>query len=423
MLSDHIFRNISEALDYVLVEESSELMTSEIRKNMPMGLCFNNHTGAIRPISMDSLDNSLSGFYNTASPDKFIMTRLVSGRYCFKPNLRKRVYLFRGQANYYEPCTSGMFRDMTKNYYIAESVLYQEMILLILSHPLAQLWDLGVELLGTHYGFEANLFGLTQHYYNKTLFLDLTSDPDVAAFFATTRYDWKTDTYQPIKDETGEGVLCCYALNPLESFKPDSPQTKRGQNLSTIGLQIFPRSEKQRGFLVCVPRNANFNTYPEVKVVKFKHDAKVSQYYFEKFHGGDDLFPKDILMSHWKRENKDKRIVSEQTLRLNAKFNPQKTYEELRQELLAEGFAIQHYQPSFTGEELDEYYQKAKELWQEFCDKIHIPGDKDGNLKDAMRRVPEDARYSWAFDKTQPHTINYKDGYLLREYEDCLKGN
>lgn len=423
MLNNHIFRNISEALDYVLVEESSELSMSEIRQNPPMGISVDSHMGNVKHVSMDSLDYSFSGFYNTASLDKFIMTRLKSGRYCFKPNLRKRTYLFRGQANYYEPCVSGMFRDRTKNYYIAESVLYQEMILLILSHPLAQLWDLGVDLLGKHYQFEANLFGLTQHYYNKTLFLDLTSDPDVAAFFATTQYDWRTDTYQPIVDETGEGVLYCYALNPLESFKPDSPQTRKGQNLSTIGLQIFPRSEKQRGFLVCVPRNADFNTYPEVKAIRFKHDAKVSQYFFEKFHRGEDLFPNDILMSHWKRENKDIKVVSEQTLRLNAKFNPQKAYEELRQELLAEGFTIQNYQPSFTEEELEGYYQKAYELWQEFCDKIHIPGDKDGRLKDAMRKVPEDARYSWAFDKSQHHTINYKDGYLLKQYEDCLKGN
>lgn len=46
-----------------------------------------------------------------------------------------------------------------------------------------------------------NLYGLTQHYYNKSCLLDLTSNPQVAAFFATSIYDAKTDSYIPIVDE------------------------------------------------------------------------------------------------------------------------------------------------------------------------------------------------------------------------------
>ena len=68
----------------------------------------------------------------------------------------------------------------------------------MLSHPLVQLLDLGVELNGQQFRFEMNLLGLTQHYYNKTCFLDMTSSPQVTAFFATTDYDWKTDTYSSI---------------------------------------------------------------------------------------------------------------------------------------------------------------------------------------------------------------------------------
>ena len=421
MLNKHVFKDISTVLDYVLVEEATELQNDELRQKTPVEICVNNKTGFCRAGSLNSREAKLAGFYNSASMDKFIMTRLASGRYCFKPNLKKRNYLFRGQISYYEPCTSGLFRDKTKDYYIAENILYNELFLLVLSHPLAQLWDLGMDLLGNHYRFEVNPYGLSQHYYNKTMLLDLTSDPEVAAFFATNRYDWVTDSYVPITDESTEGVLYCYSLDMMQSFKPDSIQTRNGQNLSTIGLQIFPRSEKLRGFLVVVPKGANFNEYPEVKAIKFKHNAAISQKYHDKFHGGKDLFPDDILMEHWKRENKDKKIVSEQSLKLNSKFNSKKSLGQLRQELLGEGFEIKPYQPMFTEEELEKYYSTAKDQWQQFCDKIHIPGDRDSKLKDALRNVPDTPQYKWAFEWEKSHIVNYSDGFLLRQFESCLK--
>ena len=76
-----------------------------------------------------------------------------------------------------------MSRNPHQRRFTAEMIRGQEMRILMMSHPLVQLLDLGVELCGMVYRFEMNLFGLTQHYYNKTSFLDLTSDPQVAAFF------------------------------------------------------------------------------------------------------------------------------------------------------------------------------------------------------------------------------------------------
>ena len=89
----------------------------------------------------------------------------------------------------------------------------------MMSHPLVQLLDMGVELCGNEYRFEMNLFGLTQHYYNKTSLLELTSDPQVAAFFATTKHDWNIDAYSPITDETQKpGGLYYYSLAIDEDF-------------------------------------------------------------------------------------------------------------------------------------------------------------------------------------------------------------
>lgn len=133
-------------------------------------------------IPVDSLNYPYSGYFNNAPSESFVMSRLASGRYSLKPNLHERKFLFRGETEFHSPCTPSLFRKNEQKQYIEELAIGQEMELLMLSHPLVQLLDLGVELNGQQFRFEMNLLGLTQHYYNKTCFLDMTSSPQVAAF-------------------------------------------------------------------------------------------------------------------------------------------------------------------------------------------------------------------------------------------------
>ena len=76
-----------------------------------------------------------------------------------------------------------------------------------------------------------NKYGLTQHYYNKTSFLDLTSNVETAKFFATTEYNRDTDSYFPIHDSSDLGVIFCYEL------QMPGAMTRRNDNysLSVIG--------------------------------------------------------------------------------------------------------------------------------------------------------------------------------------------
>ena len=68
---------------------------------------------------------------------------------------------------------------------------------------------------------------------------------------------------------------------------------------------------------------------------------------------------------------------------------------------------------------MDTYYAGMPNEWSRICDCIYIPGDKDNKLKDALRKLTDDSRYSWAFKKGIPHIINYDEGYLLKMYKDC----
>ena len=427
--NEYIFDNIDEALNYVLDTEQRALAQDPHRQEPAMVMRpfpgmfsqpFTEEMVQQAYVPVDSLDYPLSAWFNNADADKFVMTRLQSGRYSLKPNLRHRKFLFRGESKFHNPCKPNMSRNPHQRRFTAEMIRGQEMRILMMSHPLVQLLDLGVELCGMVYRFEMNLFGLTQHYYNKTSFLDLTSDPQVAAFFATTKYDWKTDTYSPIEDEDSKpGVLYYYSLNIDEDFGVQNDGHR--SPLSTIGLQVFPRSGRQRGFLYDLRPNENFNEVAKVNAVRFRHKADIARRIYTQYDGGKILFPDDILMKHWSRENKD--IISNRTVLMNEIDNPQMTLAEVESEVRSLGFDIRDYVPRFTREELDAYYAAVKEegLWADFCSKIHIPGDTDRKMMQALLSRPSDARYRWAFERDDSHVTEYEKGYVMRVYRECLR--
>ncbi len=414
-----VFDNIDLALSFVLSEEQNVLKSDALRQSSPR-IFRGNPISLFRQlpeiIPVDSLDNPLVAFYNKASDDKFIMTRIGSGRYSLKPNLCRRAFLFRGESEFHQPCTPNLYRKAAQVRYTAEMARGQEMMLLMLSHPLVQLLDMGVELDGKLCRFEMNLFGLTQHYYNKTPFLDLTSNPEVAAFFATTHYDWRTDTYSPVVDSHNSyGVLYYYSLDVIRDFV--------FTGLRTIGLQVFPRSERQSGFLYEMKKGDDLNALPQINAVFFKHDADIAERISKAFHNGEVLFPNDMLTEHWKSDNLDNMVISNRTVLLNKIFNPNMTAADVESEITALGFRIKDYVPSFTDEELDLYFDEVqnKGFWVRFCNMIHIPGDNDGKMKHDMLNLPSNPEYRWAFERDDNHMTDPSKGFVMNKYKDCIK--
>ena len=416
---EQIFDNIDLALDFVLKQESKALAADVYRQNAPEMRLF--PSLSVPPIPVDSLAYPLSAWFNQAADDMFVMTKLYSGRFSLKPNLRNRKYLFRGESEFHQSCKPNLFRNPKQKRFTAELAKGQEMMLLMLSHPLVQLLDMGVELGGELFQFEMNLFGLTQHYYNKSSLLDLTSNPEVAALFATTKYDWDTDTYAPIEDETMEpGVFYYYNLDINEDFGKPAGTLK--SPLSTIGLQVFPRSGRQKGFLYDQRPNENFNDVPRLNAVRFRHNAAIARRICAQFHNGVDLFPDDILMKHWKREGRDSKIFSNRTVKMNQLFNPNMTLAQVEAEIRSLGYDIQDYRPSFTSEELNEYYEAVqnKGYWTDFCRQIHIPGDKKGMMMNDLLNLPNNPKYRWAFERDDNHVTDYSKGYVMGRVKDCL---
>ncbi len=425
--NEYVFDDIGQALAYLLENEQRALKEDLNRRQPPImfrqpdNMCLASNP-ALKPIPFDSLDYSLAAFFNDVSDDKFVMTRLCSGRYSLKPNLCHRKYLFRGETEFHSPCRANMFRNLKQKRFTKESMKGQELILLMLSHPLVQLLDLGIELCGKTYCFEMNCYGLAQHYYNKTALLDLTSNPEVATFFATTTYDEDNDLYSAIVDPNhAPGVLYYYTLDINKDFTIQNDRSR--SPLSTIGLQVFPRSDRQKGFLYNQHPSENFNNVSRLNAVLFKHNADIAKRIYQKFSGGEKLFPEDILKIHWNTYCKGNDIISNRTLLLNQLFNPNMTLEQVEIEARSLNIDIQDYIPSFTDEELAIYYDAVwnHNFWGDFCDKIHIPGDKDGKMKRDLLDIPNNPQFEWAFVPNKNHLVDYSQGYLLNRYQNCLK--
>lgn len=423
--NEYIFDNILQTRDYILDFERQTLANDVYRQRPPMivhplDFCGPIEEQDIKPIPIDSLDYPYAAYFNHADDSKFIMNRLMSGRYSLKPNLKNRKFLFRGETKFHNPCKPNLFRNAKKRYFLDSMIHGDEMFRLILSHPLVQLLDIGVILNGIHVRFEMNLYGLIQHYYNKSSLLDLTSDINVALFFATQQYDWKTDSYSPIEDEKHEyGVLYYYNIDINRDFQ----MQLNGEQLSTIGLQVFPRSGMQKGFLYTCGINCNFNNLPQVKAFRFKHNARIAQDIRDWADGGKRLFPRDILQTHWKSVTRDENTVSLDAIRFNLTRNKNETINSIYNKLIYDyHINVDDYKPVLTAAELDEYYDEIKNrnYWENFCSQIYIPGDVDGKMMADLLEIPNKPEYEWAFRKGTMHTIDYNKGYLLKKYKHIL---
>lgn len=353
----NIFFNIDEALNYARLME----------KNMP-----EDATRQMLAPSMyyEFMDNPYSSFENNTTDDKFIVCRLGTGRYSLKPNLKGHRFLYRGQVKYYKDCAPSIFRDRRRQHFIEEMVRVQEEQLLMLSHPLVRLLDSGVELADQQFIFEMNLYGLSQHYYNKTSFIDLSSDYNVATFFVTNKYNSTNDTYSPV----GEGIGCLYLYELREGID------FKGTPLSTIGLQVFPRSGIQRCFLYAMKKGEDFNDLDNLILLKFRQHKSFSDKYNKMFAGGKALFPDDILTHHWQTYNKEPKVVSKKAVEFNVRWNNGETYDSVSSKLKDRGFSIVDYHPSFTDEELHDYYYSFPDFWEKFCAKIYFPGSNGESL-------------------------------------------
>lgn len=333
--------------------------------------------------------------FNNAEPsDVFFVNRLRSRdplrpiRYSLKPNLMNRAFVFRGQSLCKNPSTTSALRKSGR--YVSENVRYVEFCRAIQEHPLIKLMLDGFDLCGEHYFFEVNFQGLAQHYELKTFVMDMTSDVEAAKFFACTEY--KDGIYKPVLDESRYGMVYYYdsLLSPL-AFQTDP----NGNQLSTIGLQVFPRSGCQKGFLYLLRKDDNFNKCLGVKYKLFRHSSAISDRCYKQANEGLLYFPKDELSSLAERIRKAT-VLPTETFMENLRDNPDDSLEENIRLCGEEGlcFSPDADHIVFNEEEKRLFRNRIQEgFWDDFCSKIVFPKHHDRMIKE-LRDLPNKEEYA-----------------------------
>lgn len=328
--------------------------------------------------------------------DVFIATKTEAAA-VLKPNIANKHFLYRGQSEYHRICKPSIFRDKEPNH-LAENVRRCEFEILLDSHPLYRLLS-RKEGISLSDGFQIriiNPYGLAQHYGFKTALMDLTSDINVALFFATTNYDKVTDTYYPYPDSSGFGVLYVYHMKIPFSL------LTHFDRLSTIGLQPFSRPGNQKGFLWMpnlLGECKDLHNSPFITRIFFRHNINVTNTIFANMDNGEKLFKDEEL------NRKARRILSAGTLsgaafERNLNGNPndirEVNLEKLKDAKIEVDFSMSPV--TFTQAELESYYKWVEDRgWEDFCSQIVFPHDADGKLNAELRAIKDKPEYRQYF--------------------------
>lgn len=386
------FPNIDEAAEYVLKIEQERLLTDPYRQVISNEeYFFDGHIFRFPWASANVSYYPIEG----ASRNSFVVNQLKThGKFSLKPSLAYNKFLYRGQSQQYPECKPSLFRSK-KDYYVDDLIQINEMECLLRSHPLVKLFEQGFQLFNDYIRLKIYYVGLSQHYYNKTNLLDLTSNMDVAKFFAVTDFCMSQDKY--VKYTGSElGILYYYDLK-ADSFRP---KPTRSYYIDTIGKQPFMRSGNQSGFTINLGKDDNFDCLPEVRYVYFRHDQNITDRIYKQFDEGEIIMPEEILRTHWynRMKNEDtKYIVSTDALKLNFENNKQESHNKILKALQSQHFKIKNYHPTFTNDELDIYYSTAVKRWEEFCRDIYFYSPEGMIMKEYLYNLPDDPRYKWAF--------------------------
>ena len=203
---------------------------------------------------------------------------------------------YRGQSSYYPKCYPSLYRPgMTDVNRFVARLRTCELQILMEQYPLWDIFNHGTMVTmpdGSQHPviLSCDELALAQHYGLPTELLDLTVDKWVAAFFACTKYDSKTDTYRPTDEGDGYGVFYSYSDVPDVDSITDYTKKK----LRAVGLQPFARPGEQAGYVLKMEEGQNF-TRMSWRKIKFRHDRKASELVFNYTNRAKKLFPKSPL--------------------------------------------------------------------------------------------------------------------------------
>lgn len=278
------------------------------------------------------------------------------------------VFLFRGQSQEYVPCFPTLYRQTPRP--LTESEIFVWRMRLILFRDLLDSHPIVAHFFKKH-NFRIDYEGLAQHYGLSTSVLDLTSNLDIALFFAMTWYDSMSECYHEF-DDGKDRVGILYVFCPVRDNEPTPAYIGEylQSNITPIGLQPFLRPARQKGYAIHIQPGKSTKSW----AYRFKFSCDDSKAIFEKFHSGKDLWIDDPLADKAREIKEINNFSFEIFDRTYKEFRP-KGYSKtkLKKELAKQGITLMKRvrSPKFSQEECMTFISEWNDhAGKEFCDTI-----------------------------------------------------
>ena len=226
-----------------------------------------------------------------------------------------RSFLYRGQAVRYPSCKPSVLRGVAdderliKAHLILERIRVAELELLFRDHPFSDV--------AASHGVRTDYHGLAQHYGIPTSLLNLTSNVEIAAFFAVARWDSEAQVFTPM--EAGVGVLYRFDWT---AFGPGY-----SRYFTPVGFGPGLQPARQHAWTFMLQPGVDFEHVPHVAPIEFAHSARASAELFANFGNGSWFYPPDCVASLVKKV-RDLPFVTMRAIR-HATFEDGKSADEL----------------------------------------------------------------------------------------------
>jgi hypothetical protein len=211
----------------------------------------------------------------------------AQGRVRLMSGIEFSMQLYRGQTQEYPRCIPTLARlEKIEHQFLAlcRRIAFEDAIG---EHPMVRLAE---RIRLSNSPLYVDREGLAQHYGLATDMLDVTSNFDVACFFATCTWNPEERRYQPVFSNEASGVM--YRITPVLMSSMERPDEPFGP-VHIVGWQPLPRPEQQRAFVVKMNPSQDFTSMPSVESFRFRHQAHISHRIWNAFDQGEALFPGD----------------------------------------------------------------------------------------------------------------------------------
>ncbi len=223
-----------------------------------------------------------------------------------------RRHFFRGENKIYDSCEPSLHRalenfsteDQKELYRLVADMRIAEFSFFLNKFDHVKNWNCSDVLYDT----------LAQHYGLKTDWLDITTDFDVAMFFATCRYE-NGKWYPLTKNETELDEKSQYGMIfhmpswqnssrfsfDLQLYAASTSGTpikfeRSPQNvIFPIGFQPFMRCHMQNGYGIYMRGKRPLQNDFAFEKLRFRHSEKLSNKYYEMMEGGEKIYPHEGL--------------------------------------------------------------------------------------------------------------------------------